>query len=89
MSKNKPVDWQTTADIIDNATDEELDAAMKELDPFPDMDAGEAVEHALKQFRSIGLMPEDGEEPDYEKQMRALGQIMNGDFDHLNENDDE
>ena len=88
MSKNdKEVDWQTTADILDNATDEEINDALEKLNPFPGMTAGEAVADALERFQDMGIMPKDGEEPDYEKQMAALGQMMNGDFDHQNEDE--
>jgi len=59
MSKDKRVDWQTTADILDNATDDELAEAMEKLNPFPGMTAGEAVADALKRFQDMGIMPKD------------------------------
>jgi len=56
------VDWTTTADILDNATDEEIEEALEKLNPFPGMTAGEAVEAELKMFKEMGLMPQDEED---------------------------
>jgi hypothetical protein len=58
MSKNKPVDWQTTADILDTISDEEIENALKILNPSG-KSAGEEVEEALKRFQEMGLMPKD------------------------------
>ena len=88
MTTNKRVDWQTTADILDDATDEEISAAMDQLNPSG-RTAGEEVEYALKQFQAMGIMPEDGEEPDLAKQMEAMGRMMNGDFDFMQDAFDE
>ena len=53
MSKNKPVDWQTTADILDSVPDDEWDAAIAKLNEGPS--AGEEVEQALEMFQKMGL----------------------------------
>ena len=89
MSKNKPVDWQTTADILDNATDEEIREASEKLDSHPGQTAGEAVEEALAKFQEMGLMPKDGEEPDHVKQMEAMARMMAGDFDYMMDDDED
>ena len=62
MSKDKQVDWQTPADILDNATDQEIEDALEKLNPFPGMTAGEAVQDALERFQAMGIIPYDDEE---------------------------
>lgn len=51
---NKKVDWQGTADALDNLTDEELNRAAKILNPSGKT-AGEEVDEALKRFTEMGL----------------------------------
>jgi hypothetical protein len=63
MNKNKEVDWQTTADILDDVSDEDIERANKILNPSG-MSAGEEVEYALKQFQAMGLIPMDDDEDD-------------------------
>ena len=57
MSKDKEIDWKTPADILNNASDDEIADAMEKLNPFPGMTAGEAVAESLRRFQEMGLIP--------------------------------
>lgn len=63
---SKKVDWVTPAEILNNATDEEIQAAMEKLNPFPGMTASEAVEAELKWFQDMGIMPVEDDITDEE-----------------------
>ena len=76
-NKNDKVDWATPIDILNNASQEDVDAAMRGLDPFPGQDIGEAVAEALERFQEMGIMPRDEEQvemnhDDYVDQFQEL-----------------